>query len=282
MNPTTTPGRPRRGHARIAAAAAALTALLTALALAVPGLAAAAAHSPKPGSSPSPGHSPGPGASPLPSQQPTQLPSPVVSVGHRHRGHHPGRGGAAAPPAPDASGPQLSIAVSDGRTSVNEGDQVTYTVRLRNIGRHMVRQLRLVQTLPAGLKLISATRRPATRPGTLSWQISLAAGHSSTFRVTGRVGHTPDQLLRLATVVCASAGSSTRPIVCGAHSDELPAGAVAAAQAGRATASAASERTRMQYLRPAGAGLIIVVLIVITWLLVRRRRRAGGQQPGPS
>jgi uncharacterized repeat protein (TIGR01451 family) len=183
----------------------------------------------------------------------------------------------AAPQAPAASGPQLSIAVTDGRTSVQEGDQLTYTVQLHNIGRHDVRRLRLVQTLPAGLRLISATRRPATRPGSLTWRISLPAGHTSTFRVTGRVGHTPGQLLRLATVVCASAGPSTRPIVCGAHSDELPAGAVAAA---------ASERTRREVLRPAAAGLVLLLIISVTWLLIRRRRRRisrmGSQQPGPS
>ena len=258
------------------AAAVALTALLIALAT-VAGPAGAA---------PKPGHSPGPSASPGPSQ----LPTPVISVGHEHghghRGHgHPGRT-VAAPQAPAASGPQLSIAVTDGRTSVQEGDQLTYTVQLHNIGRHDVRRLRLVQTLPAGLRLISATRRPATRPGSLTWRISLPAGHTSTFRVTGRVGHTPGQLLRLATVVCASAGSSTRPIVCGAHSDELPAGAVAAAQQGRAAATAASERTRREVLRPAAAGLVLLLIISVTWLLIRRRRRRisrmGSQQPGPS
>jgi len=287
MKPTTTPGRPRRGPARTAAAAAALTALLTALApaLAPTGAAAAATpqaqtagQSPAPGHSPEPGRSPGPGASPAPSQ----LPTPVISVGHGHHGHgHPGRA-AAAPPVLAASGPQLSIAVTDGRTSVREGDQLTYTVQLHNIGRHSARRLRLVQTLPAGLKLISASRRPATRPGSLTWRISLAAGHTETFRVTGRVGRTPGQLLRLATVVCASAGASTRPIVCGAHSDELPAGAVAAARAARAAASAASGRTRTELLRPAAAGLGLLLIITVTWLLIRRRRRIGSQQPGPS
>ena len=162
---------------------------------------------------------------------------------------------------------------------------MTYTVQLHNIGRHSVRRLRLVQTLPASLKLISASRRPATRPGSLTWRISLPAGHTERFRVTGRVGRTPGQLLRLATVVCASAGSSTRPIVCGAHSDELPAGAVAAAQAGRATASPASQRTRMEVLRPAAARLGLLLMISVTWLLIRRRRRLsriGSEQPGPS
>ena len=299
MHPISTPGRPRRGHARTAAAAAALTTLLTALltalapalapavAAAVTPQARAAGHAPEPGHSPAPGHSPGPSASPAPSQ----LPTPVISVGpghqhgHGHKGHgHPGRT-VAAPQAPAGSGPQLSIAVTDGRTSVQEGDQLTYTVQLRNIGRHDVRRLRLVQTLPAGLRLISATRRPATRPGSLTWRISLPAGHTDTFRVTGRVGRTPGQLLRLATVVCASAGSGTRPIVCGAHSDELPAGAVAGAQEGRAAASAASERTRREVLRPAAAGLGLLLIISVTWLLIRRRRRIsrmGSQQPGPS
>jgi len=286
MNPTSTPGRPHRGHARTAAAAAGLAALLTALAPALAPAAATATAAPQASAavhSPKPGHSPGPSASPAPSQ----LPTPVISAGQGHgrKGHgHPGRT-VAAPQAPAASGPQLSIAVTDGRTSVQEGDQLTYTVQLHNIGQHDLRRILLVQTLPAGLRLISATRRPDTRPGSLTWRISLPAGHTDTFRVTGRVGRTPGQLLRLATVVCASAGPSTRPIVCGAHSDELPAGAVAAAQEGRAAASAASERTRREVLRPAAAGLVLLLIISVSWLLIRRRRRIsrmGSQQPGPS
>jgi uncharacterized repeat protein (TIGR01451 family) len=178
------------------------------------------------------------------------------------------------PPAGAASAhaPELSIGVSDGRQHVQSGDLVTYAVKIHNIGKKNAPRLRVVQTLPVNMKLISASKHPAAHAGHLTWQLHLAAGRTDTFHVVGRVGQTPGQLLRLATIACANAGSSLRPIVCAAHSDELPAGAVAAAHASTAGAAA---KSLPGYVRPLGAALVLAVAASGCWLVFLRTRRRG-------
>jgi len=189
---------------------------------------------------------------------------------------HPSTSVAVPQPSAAAGGaaahrPELSIGVSDGRQHVQPGDLVTYAVKIHNIGKRNVPHLRIVQTLPAGMKLISATRHPATHAGQLTWKLGLAAGHTGKFRVVGKVGQTPGQLLRLATIACAEIGTSARPVVCAAHSDELPAGAVAAAHASHAAAGG----SQLGFLRPFGAALALAVVAGACWLVFRRSRRRG-------
>jgi uncharacterized repeat protein (TIGR01451 family) len=226
----------------------------------------------------------GPGkrpASPHPSQSAPVPPSPTAAASGSAGGGGAGGSGAAGGSASGGGGaghggsaaraPELSIGVSDGRQHVQPGDLVTYAVKIHNIGKRNVPHLRIVQTLPAGMKLISATRHPATHAGQLTWKLGLAAGHTGKFRVVGRVGPTPGQLLRLATIACAEIGTSTRPVVCAAHSDELPAGAVAAAHASHAAAA----ESQLGFLQPLGAALALAGVAGACWLVFRRSRRRG-------
>ncbi len=160
-----------------------------------------------------------------------------------------------------------------GRQHVQSGDLVTYTVKIHNIGKRNAPRLRIVQTLPVNMKLISASRHPATHADQLTWRLSLAAGHTARFRAVGKVGKTPGQLLRLATIACASIGTSLRPIVCAANSAELPAGAVAAAHASHAAAAS----SQLGLLRPLGAALVLAVVAAATLLVFRRSRRRGSR-----
>src|SRR6266536_5217071 len=113
----------------------------------------------------------------------------------------------AGPADAAAHAPELSIGVSDGRRHVQPGDLLTYAVKIHNIGKRDVPRLRIVQTLPVNMKLISATRHPARHAGQLTWQLNLPAQRTYTFHVVGRVGQTPRQLLRLATIACANIGA---------------------------------------------------------------------------
>jgi uncharacterized repeat protein (TIGR01451 family) len=209
-------------------------------------------------------------ATPHPSTPATPYPSTSASA-------HPSTSAAAPKPAAAASGaaaahlPELSIAVSDGRQHVQPGDLLTYAVKIHNIGKRNVPRLRIVQTLPVNMKLISATRHPTRHAGQLTWHLNLPAQHVNTFHVVGRVGRTPRQLLRLATIACANIGGSARPIVCAAHSDELPAGAIAAAHASHAAAA----RSQPGYLRLLGAALVLAVVASGSWLVFRLTRRRG-------
>ncbi|HKB30744.1 MAG TPA: hypothetical protein VKD26_07890 [Streptosporangiaceae bacterium] len=202
-----------------------------------------------PAASPS-GHPAGSAPSPAGSRSPATAPTPASGPDH----------------------PQLSIGVDDGRRAVHAGDILTYTIKIHNIGTTDAKRLQIVQTLPAGLKLISATQPGVTHAAQVTWRVNLPAGGAGTFGVVGRVGQTPRQLLRLATIACATVGGGVRPLVCAAHSDELPAGAMAAR--GRHAASGGAGGAT-GFLLPAGLALVLCAAAAIggRWLLLRRRAR---------
>jgi uncharacterized repeat protein (TIGR01451 family) len=168
--------------------------------------------------------------------------------------------------------PGLSIDVNDGRTAVKPGDLLRYVVEVHNIGTTTARHLLLTQTLPPGMRLISASRHGAARAGRVSWWVSLPVGHSGTFRVVGRAGRTPAHLLRLATVACAAADGSIKPVVCAAHSDRLPAGALAAAL--KPGTAAAGNQTTRRYVTVVVAALVLAALTLIVPRRLALRRRA--------
>ncbi|MEU4338487.1 hypothetical protein AB0F59_28165 [Micromonospora lupini] len=174
---------------------------------------------------------------------------------------------AAAPtPKPSASaspaGPLLSITVDDGRTEVAAGDELTYRLTVRNLGTTKVSDIKVSQSLPTGLTLVSADRGGKARDGAVTWVTDLKVGQESNFSTVARVGDTPKDLLRLATVACATAKGGTKPLVCATHSDLLPAGAVAPA----------AEDAGISWLWSAGAAAALLIIGLGVFVLLRRIR----------
>jgi uncharacterized repeat protein (TIGR01451 family) len=138
----------------------------------------------------------------------------------------------ASPKAPATTrGPELAVAVTDGRTAARAGDVLTYTVTVRDTGPAAASRLTITQTLSDGLALVSASDHGRASHGQVSWAAGLAAGGSRIFRVVTRVTRTTAAQLRLSAVACVTLPGSRRPAVCAAHLDRLP--AAAAAQAPR-------------------------------------------------
>jgi uncharacterized repeat protein (TIGR01451 family) len=164
------------------------------------------------------------------------------------------------------AGPVLTISVTDGRTAANPGDKLTYLVRVQDGGPARARHLKITQTLSAGLGFVSASPRATAAGGRVTWTASIAAGGTATFRVVARVTRTPARLLRLAAVACASAEGGTRPIVCAAHLDRLP--AATAASAPRAAGTPAGP-----FPLPYAAAALAVLAASALALLARRRAR---------
>jgi uncharacterized repeat protein (TIGR01451 family) len=175
----------------------------------------------------------------------------------------------APPAAADAKQPLLSIAVDNGRTAVAAGDRLTYTVKIQNIGATGARRLEVSQSMPPGLTFVSADRGGVARAGRVIWRIDLRAGQESALTTVARVGKTPRELLRLATVACATAKGDRKPRVCATHSDVLPAG-TGPARAGQ------PESHR-------GYGLAVAALVVVglAGILVARRRIRHRTAPAP-
>jgi len=169
--------------------------------------------------------------------------------------------------APPGSVPALTIGVSDGRTAVKAGDQLTYVVSVRDGGTRSAPHLKITQTLSAGLEFLSASPHGTAANGQVAWYAGIPAGGTETFRVVARVTRPPAQLLRLAAVACAAAdgSSSSRPIVCAAHLDRLPAAAAAPASQG-------ARPTGGVLLAYAVAALVVLAAGVLGVIAFRRFR----------
>ena len=175
--------------------------------------------------------------------------------------------GKGAEPAATEPAPQLSIAVDNGRTSAAAGDTLDYAITIRNLGTTDVAGLTVTQSMPAGLSLKSADSAGTEQAGGVGWTIDLAAAGEAVLHSTMAVTDTPPELLRLATVACASMSAGGPPIVCASHSDQLPAGA--SAEAAAAAAAAPSSGLLQWYV----AGGIAVVLVAVSVVVVVVRRR---------
>jgi uncharacterized repeat protein (TIGR01451 family) len=177
-----------------------------------------------------------------------------------------------APPTP-----QLSIALENGRTSAAVGDTATYTITVRNLGNTRLTGLQVTQSVPTGLSFRSADSAGVAKAGTVSWRLNLEASGKATLHTKMSVSKTPKDLLRLASVSCASASTEGPPIVCATDSDQLPAGVAAEARkAGAATGSgtAATPSDRNGWYAAGGLGGIVLVTGVFVVLMLRRRRAA--------
>jgi uncharacterized repeat protein (TIGR01451 family) len=161
--------------------------------------------------------------------------------------------------------PGLTVSVSDGRTAVQPGDQLTYLVSVRDAGVRAAPHLKITQTLSQGLQFLSASSQGVDANRQVTWGASIPAGGTRTFSVVARVTRTPAPLLRLAAVACVAAMRGSRPIVCAAHLDRLPAAAAAAD-------SRAAGPTRAALLTYAAGALAVLVAGVLTTIAYRRMR----------
>jgi uncharacterized repeat protein (TIGR01451 family) len=181
---------------------------------------------------------------------------------------------AAAVLAPSAAAqtPQLSIAVDDNRASAASGDQLAYTITVRNLGSTKVAGLTVTQSVPTGLTFGSADPTGVLKGGNLNWALSLRAGGSATMHTKMSVLATPKELLRLAVVACAGLSAKGPPIVCASHSDQLPAGAAKTRRAAQSAhpRAATSDFTWWYF----GGGLGLLILAGVTLAARRRRARA--------
>jgi uncharacterized repeat protein (TIGR01451 family)/LPXTG-motif cell wall-anchored protein len=183
-------------------------------------------------------------------------------------------GGAALPAGPASAAvpaPVLSIAIDNGHTSTKAGETLKYTISVKNLGSAGVNGLRVSQTMPTGLTFVSAERGGTVEGKAVVWSVDLKASSALTLRTSMRVGTTPDEVLRMATVACAGLSAKKAPIVCATHSDELPAGARATAATAARTARSTGTDGSTAVVWGGAGGLVLVVAGIVV-LVVRRRR----------
>ncbi|MDI2126296.1 hypothetical protein [Yinghuangia seranimata] len=176
----------------------------------------------------------------------------------------------AAMPVPvPPSRPALSIKVDDGTMKTAEHREHTYTVRLRNLGSTDIDQLTMVETLPVGLTLVSATEggAPGGHEGQIAWTVDLPAGGEVVRAVKARVDKLP-QGRGIASTACAQLAGSAVPVVCSTDVDQLPSDAELAAAAGLPKSTVYG-----------GIAATLAATGIGTWYVMRRRRRLAAARP---
>lgn len=178
---------------------------------------------------------------------------------------------------------QLSITIDNDKTSVVEGDTLDFAVTVENLGTEDITDLVVSQTQPPGLLIQSADADGDTGSGQVTWTVDLPKGAAATLNSVMAVQGTPDDLLRLATVACATLAPGDPPLVCAAHSAQLPAGAAAEANAAAMAAVTPADEDRTWWY--VAGGVVIVVLGAIAVLAIaalrrraRRRSISGGDE----
>ena len=169
-----------------------------------------------------------------------------------------------APAARSSRAPGLTISISDGHVAARAGDELTYAVSVRNSGAVAVRSVKVTQTLSTGLEFVSASDRGVAAGGHVSWTASLPVGGKRTFVDVARVTKTPPTLLSLAAIACVTLPGASRPMVCAAHLDRLPAAAAPASRSGHSAGNVPAYTA---------AGLAVLALGLLTAIVARRRGR---------
>jgi len=169
------------------------------------------------------------------------------------------------------TGPQLSIAVTNGHTSAAAGERLAYTVTVTNLGGAAVNNLWVTQSVPAGANFGAADAQGQQHSGAVTWRVKVKASGTAVLHTTMTVAaRTPQDLMRLATVTCAKLAVKGPPLVCASDSDQLPAGAAQEAATVKAARTAGFWNTiRGQVL---GAGVAAVAVSLLVALLMRRRK----------
>ena len=65
--------------------------------------------------------------------------------------------------------PDLTVAIDDGRTTVSGGEELTYTVDVRNVGQVTATGVELAVELPEGVTFVSAADGGSEADGTVTW-----------------------------------------------------------------------------------------------------------------
>jgi uncharacterized repeat protein (TIGR01451 family) len=129
----------------------------------------------------------------------------------------------APPPSPDAvhaATAAMVIGVSDGVTSATTGDELTYTISLRNDGAADSGPLGVRFQPPSGAEVTTVDHDGAREDGVATWSIDLPAGGTLTLTVGAKVATLPEGVNGLAGIACITHDGT--PTLCATDMNQIP------------------------------------------------------------
>ena len=169
----------------------------------------------------------------------------------------------------------LSVTIRNDNTQVQSGDQVKYTVTVKNAGVVPV-DGRLVVTVPGYVSVLAAVG--ADRSGAdASWPITVPAGGTVSKEVTGQLGAIPKGELRVTTLASFYLGDASEPAIRSAEADSI-AGVSDPAHAVGERPTTAQPGLWMGWI--IGGTAVVIAIIAALVVVVLMRRRSGARAVG--
>lgn len=109
--------------------------------------------------------------------------------------------GADSEAVPGASSLHVTLESQAGER-LRQGDQVAYTIRVRNAGGEDLPSAQVVQFLPPTVDHVSGTNGARVDEKGVSWSAPLEAGERATFHATGEISGVPDGAEQPVVTVC--------------------------------------------------------------------------------
>jgi uncharacterized repeat protein (TIGR01451 family) len=124
-------------------------------------------------------------------------------------------------PSPEAvHAAAMVIGVSDGVTSATTGDELTYTISLRNDGAADSGPLGVRFQPPSGAELTTVDHDGAREDGVATWSVDLPAGGTLTLTVGAKVATLPEGVNGLAGIACITHDGT--PSLCATDMNQIP------------------------------------------------------------
>ncbi len=157
----------------------------------------------------------------------------------------------------------LSISIDNSHDQVHGGDELAYKISVRNTGSSDVDGLRITQSIPSGVRVVTAEQDGQATSTSVQWTKVVPAGKEITLANHVVFDAAPEGTARLASSVCAYRDGETRPVVCSTDSDQL-------------AASAPTPAASSLPWWPLVVVVAVVAVVVVVWRLRRRKtvRRA--------
>ncbi|MDT0301012.1 hypothetical protein [Streptomonospora wellingtoniae] len=167
-------------------------------------------------------------------------------------------------------GTTLAVHITDDRDTIAAGEEVLYTLTLRNEGDEGRRAI-VSQRLSPRARFVDVEADGTARGGVATWRVVVEPGAEVERTARVRLGEPGERLWRVATTACAQAEAGAPPVACATDADRVD-GSV------REAASAVSAPQRVLTITSVLTAVLLVLATGVAAFVVWTRLRPDGRR----
>ncbi|GAA1748012.1 hypothetical protein [Streptomonospora arabica] len=167
-------------------------------------------------------------------------------------------------------GATLGVRITDDRDTIAAGEEVLYTLTLRNEGdeeRHAI----VSQRVSAKARFVDVGEGGTASGGVATWRVVVEPGAEIERTARVRLGEPGERLWRMSTTACAQSEAGAPPVACATDADRVD-GSV------REAASAVSAPQRVLTVTSVLTAVLLVVATGVAAFVVWTRLRPGARR----